>query len=195
MDLSKLSLDDGAYYSDEISQLPRRAQDLFFSLFAIDIYKDNKDGMFIIDNILNKNCESLLFHGCKSPIEKIFIFAYEIVICNVGFPISEVFCLYPQEKIEVINHSYIADFLFDTSYVKAMFDHEFKLVIECDGHEFHEKTKEQVEKRNLRDMDLKMAGYDILHFSGSQIYQDPIKCASYVYEYIKSNVGEVDIGF
>ena len=59
-----------------------------------------------------------------------------------------------------------------------------KLIVECDGHEFHEKTKDQVEKRNKRDYNLKMQGFDILHFSGSEIYKDPVGCARKCIDYI-----------
>ena len=64
------------------------------------------------------------------------------------------------------------------------------MVIECDGHDFHKLTKSRVSHDNQRDYDLKIAGYDVLHFSGSQIYSDPYKCAKEVYEYIKSKVGD-----
>ena len=58
------------------------------------------------------------------------------------------------------------------------------MLVECDGHDFHEKTKEQVEKDNEREYELKMAVYEILRFSGSQIYNNPFKCANDVYDYL-----------
>ena len=102
--------------------------------------------------------------------------------------------LYPQEKININGKTYFADFLIDpmrTGWVTYENNDIYRLVIECDGHDFHEKTKAQVEKRNQRDMDLKSAGYDVLHFSGSQIYKDPDKCAEDVFEYVIQKVGEV----
>lgn len=66
-----------------------------------------------------------------------------------------------------------------------------KLAIECDGHDFHEKTKAQVVKRNQRDMSLKKSGIDVIHFSGSQIYSDPFGCARELIDYIKLNLKEV----
>lgn len=65
-----------------------------------------------------------------------------------------------------------------------------KLVIECDGHNFHEKTKEQVIRNNERDYDLQLAGYKVLHFSGSQIYESPLSCANDIYNFIQTTVGE-----
>jgi very-short-patch-repair endonuclease len=66
---------------------------------------------------------------------------------------------------------------------------EVQLIIECDGHEFHKATKEQIKHDNERDYDLKMAGYDVLHYSGSQIFNDPIKCANEIYDYITIKTG------
>lgn len=60
-------------------------------------------------------------------------------------------------------------------------------MIECDGHEFHEKTKEQVIYDNEREYKLKSAGYDVLHFSGSEIYNNPYECAEKTLNYISKN--------
>ena len=54
---------------------------------------------------------------------------------------------------------------------------EVKCVVECDGHEFHERTKEQAERDKKRDRELQGAGYMVLRFTGSQIYRDPLGCA------------------
>jgi very-short-patch-repair endonuclease len=47
------------------------------------------------------------------------------------------------------------------------------LVIEVDGHDFHEKTKEQAGRDKHRDRLLQKAGYKILRFTGSEVYNDP----------------------
>jgi len=192
MDIESLSLHDGSEYLDEVMSLPRRAQELFFSLLNHDLFEYNREGMDIIDTILNGG--NLLYAECKSPIEQIFNFAYDIVICNEGFPINELLYLFPQAEIVANGNKYFADFLLDTERVSGIYrEHPLKLVIECDGHDFHEKTKAQVEKNNKRNFDLQLEGYDVLHFSGSQIYKDPIKCATDAYKYIRSKVGEIDI--
>ncbi len=53
---------------------------------------------------------------------------------------------------------------------------EIPLLVEVDGHAFHEKTKEQVAYRNERDRALQLAGYDVLHFSYSELTQRPSQC-------------------
>ena len=52
------------------------------------------------------------------------------------------------------------------------------VVVECDGHDFHERTKEQAAKDRSRDRRLQDAGYRIYRFTGSEIYREPMNCAS-----------------
>ncbi|WP_426418222.1 DUF559 domain-containing protein [Bradyrhizobium genosp. A] len=51
-----------------------------------------------------------------------------------------------------------------------------KLIIECDWHDFHERTKEQAARDRARDRAAVGAGYRILRFTGSEIYRDPMGC-------------------
>lgn len=52
-----------------------------------------------------------------------------------------------------------------------------RVVIECDGHNFHEKTKDQASKDKKRDRELQKMGYVVLRYSGSDIVNDPYKVA------------------
>lgn len=165
-----------ALYFDK---LPQRAKEIFFEFLSyIDIPEQKRAN-------ITKHC-SFNYDECESPIEVIFNFAFDIVAFVNEETISGLYLL-PQFKIETNNTKYRVDFLFSTNECESPcshFEKELNLVIECDGHEFHEKTKEQVKKNNQRDMDLKMAGYDVLHFSGSQIYDNPFQCAKKVVQYI-----------
>ena len=52
-----------------------------------------------------------------------------------------------------------------------------EVVIEVDGHEFHEKTKEQASRDKARDRYLVAQGHVILRFTGSEVWANPFKCA------------------
>lgn len=52
-----------------------------------------------------------------------------------------------------------------------------RLVVECDGHEFHGKTRDQAKRDKSRDRDLLSDGYPVIRFTGSEIFQTPLKCA------------------
>jgi len=51
------------------------------------------------------------------------------------------------------------------------------IAIECDGHAFHEKTKQQAAHDKRRDRYLSGHFDAILRFTGSEIYENPDRCA------------------
>lgn len=55
-----------------------------------------------------------------------------------------------------------------------------RIIVECDGHDFHERTKAQAEKDRARDRRFQSENYIVLRFTGSEIYRDPDKCAEEV---------------
>jgi len=51
-----------------------------------------------------------------------------------------------------------------------------EMIIEVDGHEFHEKTPQQASYDRRRDRELMLAGYFVLRFTGSDVYNNPEQC-------------------
>jgi very-short-patch-repair endonuclease len=80
--------------------------------------------------------------------------------------------------------NYVADFVMrrqqneKTSWV----------AIECDGHEFHERTKEQAQHDRSRDRFFQSQGLAILRFTGSEIWRDPTKVVMEIYEFAVKKV-------
>ena len=58
----------------------------------------------------------------------------------------------------------------------------FRLAVECDGHEFHEKTKQQVARDKRRDRWFALNGISLVRFSGHEIWRAPVECAEQVFE-------------
>jgi very-short-patch-repair endonuclease len=56
------------------------------------------------------------------------------------------------------------------------------VVLEADGHDFHERTKEQAARDRSRDRAMTAAGITVLRFTGSEIWRDPMRCASEAYQ-------------
>lgn len=69
---------------------------------------------------------------------------------------------------------YRADFV-----VRCTYDDKRKLriVVECDGHDFHERTKEQASHDKRRDRLFQRLGYQVFRFTGSDITKDANGCA------------------
>jgi very-short-patch-repair endonuclease len=56
----------------------------------------------------------------------------------------------------------------------------FRVVVEADGHDFHERTKAQAAHDKKRDRWFQTKGYSVLRFTGSEVFADPEDCASQV---------------
>lgn len=54
------------------------------------------------------------------------------------------------------------------------------LAIECDGHDFHDRTKQQAAYDRARDRELLLRGVTTIRFTGSEIHHSPERCAASV---------------
>jgi very-short-patch-repair endonuclease len=63
-----------------------------------------------------------------------------------------------------------------------------RLIVECDGHDFHERTKEQAAKDRSRDREAQEQGYEIFRFTGSELWKDPLGCAKQVIDWAESKL-------
>jgi len=116
---------------------------------------------------------------CESPIERMLLEAllscgFELSWPSVGTRIARNMIgdawLHQQEV--VLARGYRLDFSVHTPTAR--------IAIECDGHDYHERTKEQAKHDRSRDRALTLAGWTVLRFTGSEIYADAIACASQV---------------
>lgn len=121
-----------------------------------------------------------------SPVEQMFLAALHVMCRSErvainpdpdfdkdGKPILRggVF-VYPQHKIG----KYRVDFLLTN--IGWSDDAPTKdVVIELDGHEFHDRDQRQRSYEKARDRFLIKSGYPVLHFTGSDVVRDPYKVA------------------
>lgn len=128
----------------------------------------------------------LQFDRCESPAERLFLLGGNL---TNDFGISIQFASPEQIGQGVDNdHSWIVGelvgeisgdrFKLFQQYVVGDYRVDFcvpelRLAIEVDGHDFHERTKEQAAADKQRDRALAMAGYRVIRFTGSEIYADP----------------------
>lgn len=156
-----------SFYLDCFLNMPRKVQEMFFD----DIERASRitGELEIIDTF------------CESPIEKIFYFAF---LLRSNIPLE------PQYEVTANGKSYRADFCFiSDNWPWFKTKNPVAVIIECDGHEYH-TSKQQVIRDNERDYDLKLAGAEVIHFSGSQIFRDPHKCAKDAEELILKKLKE-----
>lgn len=152
-----------------------------FEEFALDEYKNwvaDRVNVFLLGNRMDYIYE--LEHSlvdCESPVEQLL--ALELQELRLEYisqynPYVDVVKIEKQQEIKCGKNKYRVDFLIPVIYKNQ----ENKcFIVECDGYEFHQKTKEQVEKDNKRQRDLQKEGYEVIRFSGTEIYHRPYQCA------------------
>jgi very-short-patch-repair endonuclease len=118
----------------------------------------------------------LLSEIVESPIEQI-LGGYLLTITNgyveVGFDCFPGAFSDPDWatyfRCQQVVYDYRVDFLFKTT---LRGDYRI-LVVECDGHDFHDRTKMQASRDRSRDRRLKREGIEVVRFTGSEIYYQP----------------------
>ena len=188
----------------ELEQFLRRLMDKINGL-------DDRAKNYILER-LDINLVTMAFNVelCESPIEQLFNvvinkelddFLLRLYLCNKDWAKlanefmekeQDPYPIYikPQEEIVTDNGKYRVDFLISVvipPYEQKKIKH---IVVECDGHEFHEKTKEQAQRDKSRDRDLQSHGYTVLRFTGSEIWRDPNKCVREVFRLIEKMISE-----
>lgn len=169
---------------EHFHRLPQRAKELIVNVvnsILIGHYGKLDDLVLLFE--VTDICS--VSENCKSPIEQIFEVACNIVFVLRGEEIGGGwFESESQYEVKCGTKKYYADFCFYHAGSESGDRDSNILLVECDGHDFHKATKQQVKHDNERDYDLRMAGYELLHFSGTQIYEDPIKCANDTFDYL-----------
>lgn len=119
----------------------------------------------------------------QSPIERAFLIglmsmSYCVPCYDFGDTMSRSISVaeyLPRIKVELQAPvlSYRADFLLTVTYKGRTVG---RVVVECDGHDFHERTKEQAAHDRSRDRAMVLAGYKVMRFTGSEIHRNLMNC-------------------
>lgn len=106
-----------------------------------------------------------LLDRCESPIEKLLTLAILLEVTWLRSRGVKGIVVDSQREVP----PYRADVALEFEGRRA--------IVECDGHDFHERTKDQAARDKRRDRAIQMGGYMVLHFTGSEIHADPEGCA------------------
>ena len=88
---------------------------------------------------------------------------------------------------QVTVHGARVDFLISVSD----FGQWRSLVVECDGHDFHERTKQQASRDRSRDRAFQENGLSVFRFTGSDLWNDPMGCAHQVAAWVIPSWGAI----
>jgi len=128
-----------------------------------------------------------LAERCESPIELLFLAA--ILPEHLGVRQEDEGKLHgvvvePQTPIG----NYRVDFLV-SYYYKG--EPAAVTVVECDGHDYHDKTREQAERDKKRDREITKAGYPVFRFTGRELHRDPREAAQEVLDFLFAGYSKV----
>lgn len=118
---------------------------------------------------------------CESEIERIFVVTLLMgakIRSQPLFSSREEAAVATRNGIfiepQVVIGQYRVDFLLGLS--TGVNDLLKCVVVECDGHDFHERTKDQAARDKARDRYLSAHVGRIARFTGSELYRDPSAC-------------------
>lgn len=124
-------------------------------------------------------------NACESPIEAKFVSAlfehceFDQIVVRTGSSAVHFGCL--KDRLEFcpqfVIGPYRCDFAFKMTHPNGTLT---RIIVECDGHDFHERTKEQAQRDKSRDRYLQASGWKVLRFTGSELHQDAEKCVDEV---------------
>jgi very-short-patch-repair endonuclease len=138
-----------------------------------------------------------LLKECESPLEQMLVLEFANVFdakpCGrveerylrgiLIFPNVDRFsiAIRQQHVISTRRKNYRADFYIsveDWNWEEGKHEQLVKMIVEVDGHDFHERTKEQAEYDRSRDRSMTAEGYMVLRFTGREVYRDASEVAS-----------------
>lgn len=113
---------------------------------------------------------------CESPIEALLLVALFADTDRFSTPhaADAPWLAVPQSTIRVGDSEYRLDI--------EVVGEGLRVAIETDGHDFHERTSDQVIRDNERERALEAAGWRVVRFSGREVRRDPLGCVS---EFVK----------
>jgi len=125
---------------------------------------------------------SLDIDKCRvdSPIEKQLL--KELLADKTRYAIYKGISIETQRECLTQGHRYRVDFYIEIEHECG----KTGFVIECDGHDFHEKTKEQAKEDSQRDRNFLKDGIYTIRFTGSEIYNNSRQNAEEIFEIIDS---------
>lgn len=118
------------------------------------------------DWLLNISC-------CESPIEQLLVLALDTHRETCSELSGWQYVVEPHSLIKCGSRRFKVDILIQCMVGEIM----HRIVVECDGHKYHETSKIQAKKDKQKDRLLIKYGYKVIRFTGSEIFNSPDKCA------------------
>lgn len=133
------------------------------------IYRDCHESLLRIAEKCNEIEQRFLLAAINSPDSQEYCIGTWEDSVNIPTIIDRIMhCLNVVPQFQI--GRYRIDFLVSDS------DETARIAVEIDGHDFHEKTREQARNDRRRERALTMQGYRVVRFTGSEVFHDAQQC-------------------
>ena len=178
-----MALDGFVKITEEMAEYVGRNEYLSMDDWVKETFTDDLSCM--------KKCLEYALVGCESPIEQVMalnLLTFKVIVEKVHRSMDwlEIIDIANQVPIKVDDKTYRVDFLLKVAINVNNKKFYKNYIIECDGHDYHEKTKAQVTHGNRKERNLRTAGYDVVRFSGSEIFKKGMECVTDVIKIINA---------
>jgi len=158
--------------------------------------------------IIRDDAKRYPFFSAPSPLERIVgmdlftcVFLHNAVAAEKKKHLAAAF--YPETKVsiedirarkavptlsvwhQVCIGNYVADFIVRF----CLDDQNYYAAVECDGHDFHERTKEQAAHDRARDRFFQSEGLAVMRFTGSEIWRAPGAVSREIVSFFNKKLG------
>jgi len=160
-----------------------KAQTIFCA--NLEDWRD-EPGFSAMDSVIEwENAASNL---CESQIEQQLL--AQLMFTGFGFNVDDVEVWdstmpfpRPENDVVVAPQFEVGRYRLDFAIFVRVHGEELKIAVECDGHEFHSRTKEQAKADRARDRMLHRKGWRVFRFTGSEIWSDVAACCDEIGEF------------
>lgn len=134
--------------------------------WALKISEENAVNALTWVDAVSSNAEWM--RAAESPLERLFLAAMSM---DPGFTQDETGVWFDGFEVRIQENALPA-----ARVDIALHRGPHRVYVELDGHDFHERTKEQASRDRSRDRSLTGPYSMVLRFTGSEVYADPCGC-------------------
>lgn len=133
---------------------------------------------------------------CESPIEEVMAawllseltYDFQMEGCPVYFGCANERrwpTEYDESGVVIMCQSLVDRYRVDFLIFASVVGKTAWLAVECDGHDYHERTKEQARRDRSRDRWMALNDIHVMRFTGQEIYENAKLCANQVSQQIE----------
>jgi len=131
-------------------------------------------------------------HGVSSPIEAVMLYMFTCRFSGTVVAASErqeAYSALERGRAVIVPQHPAGPYQVDFGVIVPTDDGRIlAFAIECDGHEYHQATHEQINNDRARERFLMANGWIVVRFTGSEIFQSPSSCLEQFQEIVDAHV-------